>query len=152
MQAEAVQQRTSAVPQRITIARSAETDDCTTGYLAVDGEQICYTLELPDRNNEKLVSRIPRGTYSAHIRYDHPDGWRVELDDVPGHQNIQIHIGNWPFQTEGCILLGSTVDPQSCKVSDSKAAYEKLRTALYGSSDPRDAAAVFDLTVEITGL
>ena len=144
--------QSSGVPQKVTIARSAETAECTTGYLGVDGNQICYTLELPDNNNEKLVSRIPSGQYPGHLRYDHKDAWRIQLDNVPNRNNVQIHIGNWPFQTEGCILVGTNVDPGNCTLTGSADAYDKLRVALYGSANPSDVSGVFDLTIEITGL
>lgn len=148
----AVAQRTRSIPQQIAIHRSAENNECTTGYLSVDGRMVCYTLELPDNANRRNVSRIPGGSYRAHLRYDHEDAWRVELENVRGRTNVEIHVGNWPFDTEGCILVGAGVDPQSCRLRDSERAYAQLRTALYGNSDPEDVAEVFDLTVEITGL
>ena len=132
--------------------RSAETANCTTGYLSVDGTQLCYTLELPDRNSEKLVSRIPAGEYPGNLRYDHQDAWRVQLDNVPGRDNVQIHVGNWLFQTEGCILVGTKVDPGNCSLTDSASAYNKLRLALYGTENPGNVAGVFDLTIAISGL
>jgi hypothetical protein len=140
------------IPLKLTIHRGAETDSCTTGYLAVDGANTCYTLELPDSNNQKYVSRIPRGTYAAHLRYDHADAWRIELEKVPRRANVQIHIGNWPFQTLGCILVGTKVDVAGCSLSGSRAAYDALRVALYGSAKPAAVGHVFDLSVEITGL
>lgn len=144
-------QWTRSIPQQIAIHRSAENNECTTGYLSVDGRMVCYTLELPDNANRRNVSRIPAGSYRAHLRYDHEDAWRVELENVRGRTNVEIHVGNWPFDTEGCILVGAGVDPQGCRLRDSERAYEQLRTALYGDSDPEDVAEVFDLTVEISG-
>ena len=37
--------------------------DGTNGKLKCDGEFICYTIELPWKNNEKRVSCIPVGKY-----------------------------------------------------------------------------------------
>lgn len=31
----------------------------------------------------------------------------IELDGVPGHTNIQLHIGNTLDDSEGCVLVGS---------------------------------------------
>ena len=142
----------AGVPQKIKITRSAETEECTSGYLSVDGTQLCYTLERPDLNNQKVISRIPMGGYPGHLRYDHKDAWRIQLDKVPGRDNVQIHIGNWPFQTEGCILVGTKVNPDACTLTGSADAYDKLRVALYGSANPRSVAGVFDLSIEIEGL
>lgn len=140
---------TRSIAQRITIKRQLETKECTTGYLAVDGIQTCYTLELPDNNNVKYVSRVPFGSYAAHLRYDHPDGWRIELENVRGRDNVQIHVGNWPFQTQGCLLVGMRVAPDSCAVGQSADAYARLRQALYGSANPGGVATLFGLTVDI---
>lgn len=68
----------------ITIARQFYGKEATVGYLIVDGEPVSYTLELPWKNNGKDVSCIPPATYSGIVRYDHHDGWRIELTNVPG--------------------------------------------------------------------
>jgi len=137
------------IPQTITISRELATPNCTGGYIAVDGAIVSYTLELPDRDNVNDISRIPAGRYPAHVRYDHADKWRVELEQVPGRTNVQIHIGNYPEQSKGCILVG--MKSNNCQVFGSSNAYGALRKALYGSDDPRVAAALIDLTVEVAG-
>ena len=59
-----------------------------------------YTLELPKK-------RTPEGTYKAHLREDH-NPTRIELEHVPNMTYIQIHSGNKPSHTFGCILVGKT--------------------------------------------
>ena len=140
----------STIPQVIEIHREASSDTCTTGYIGVDGRLVAYTLELPDVNNIRDLSRIPVGDYGAHVRYDHPDGWRVELDNVPGRSGVEIHVGNWPKETHGCILVGTQVSIDSCTVKHSSDAYDKLRIALYGSAAPSSIAPLMDLTVRIS--
>jgi len=54
------------------------------------------------------MCRIPAGTYQAHTRSDGHLGWRIELEGVPGMKNIQIHRGNYPGDTTGCILVGTS--------------------------------------------
>src|SRR4051812_10269499 len=85
-----------AAPFRLTIARKHKSATCTSGYLAVNGNIIAYTLELPWLGNAPLISSIPDGTYGGILRYDHPDKWRIQLTGVPGRSNVQIHTGNTP--------------------------------------------------------
>lgn len=120
----------------LTIARKYRDQKCTSGYLAVNGKIIAYTLELPWRGNAPLISSIPDGRYDGVLRYDHPDKWRIELKGVPARQAVQIHTGNSPDDSEGCILIGLKLGEDLCSVVDSKKAYDGLRTAFYGSSNP----------------
>jgi hypothetical protein len=70
------------------------------------------------------------------LRYDHPDKSRIEMTGVPGRTNIQIHTGNTPDNSEGCILVGLKLGDDFCSVIDSKKAYDALRTAFYNSPNP----------------
>jgi len=115
--------------QNITITRDVVKKDCITGFLRVNGNLICVTLELPWSDNSPEASCIPYGTYYGNFRYDKSDKWRIQLLDVPKRSNVQIHIGNYPWETTGCILVGTSADPSNCTISGSKAAYELLRQA-----------------------
>ena len=121
---------------RIKIERKYSSEKCTSGYLAVNGEVIAYTLELPWSNNEPLISSIPPGTYSAHLRYDKKDKWRLQLNDVPGRGGVQIHIGNYTSEIEGCILVGDGISDDLCTLNGSASAYAKLKQAFYGTPNP----------------
>jgi hypothetical protein len=95
--------------------------------------QIGATLELPWRANQNEISAIPVGSYSGHVREDGPKGWRIELEDVKGRPNVQIHLGNWPKDSTGCILLGDTIsDKKACLVEKSGDSMKKLQD-LYAS-------------------
>jgi hypothetical protein len=121
---------------KLTIARKHKDAKCTSGYLAVNGKVIAHTLELPWNGNAPLISSIPDGTYGGILRYDHVDAWRIQLTGVPGRSNVQIHTGNTPDNSEGCILVGLTLGPDFCTVLNSKKAYDALRVAFYGSAQP----------------
>ncbi len=101
---------------KINIDRKIKGANCTQGYILVNGVVIAYTLELPDVINKDYISSIPKGVYSAFIRTDGRKGWRIELDNVPQRENIQIHVGNYTSQIEGCILIGTKVDLDNCAV------------------------------------
>lgn len=67
------------------------------------------TLELPWKNNEFQQSCIPPGIYQATLRESEKFGEHFILKDVPGRSMILIHPGNFPENTQGCILLGMTL-------------------------------------------
>lgn len=120
------------------IQREYAGDDCTSGYLLVDGKVQAYALELPWRGNRPLISAIPAGTYPGTLRYDHSDQWRIELQGVPGRTSVQIHTGNSPDDSEGCILIGKDLGPGLCRIKagTSRPAYADLKRAFYGSDNP----------------
>lgn len=106
----------------ITITRDTETCESTTGTfeakvdVAGVGSLKGYTLECPSkekRRTPKTPVRIPPGTYGAEIYDRGTKGKKVHrnrvflLKGVPGRTLIEIHVGNKPADTEGCILPGS---------------------------------------------
>jgi hypothetical protein len=107
---------------------------CMRGYLLTQltGERqpsvACYVLELPPAGNALYVSAIPAGTYPVRVRADGNRGWRLELSRVPGRSNVQIHVGNYPKDTVGCLLPGIGALPNTCSVGGSQAAMKQLRT------------------------
>ena len=80
---------------------------CTQGELYVDGDLACYTLEPPKEQPPVKPRAIPPGSYdfifteSAKLGYVTP-----LLEAVPDFDEIRIHKGNFPSDTEGCILVG----------------------------------------------
>ena len=83
-------------------------DDCTIGRLTLDNFQ-CFTLELPDLDNQQDISCIPAGTYDYYLREESSNGTVLELRDVPDRTYIQVHAGNYTHQILGCILVGDSV-------------------------------------------
>lgn len=119
----------------------------TSGILSVNDEFECFTLE--DGFNDIKVkgeTRIPEGRYLLKLntqltpltknyrdRY-HWFKWHIELQNVPGYQNVYIHIGNNKDHTEGCILVAqtATVDPANVASEQwhSKPAFQRLYSYL----------------------
>lgn len=69
---------------------------------------VCKTLELPWKDNQKMISCIPADDYivskrAAHAlrKYEH-----FILHNVPNRTYILIHAGNYNWHTLGCILVG----------------------------------------------
>lgn len=132
---------------QITILRQQSTNQCTMGYMSVNGEIMGYTLELPWKNNQQNVSSIPAGTYNGILRYDKSDKWRIQLENVPNRTGVQIHIGNYTKEIKGCVLIGNTADVNNCSVYNSGAAYTRLKEMFYGTANPVSSP---NLRIEIT--
>ena len=64
-------------------------------------------LELPDRNNQKSISRIPAGTYHCSLRWSAKYDWHYLVNEVPDRSFILMHFGNYYTDTRGCILVGN---------------------------------------------
>lgn len=79
----------------------------TFGALWHRGGPFCYTYELPWMNNLPTLSCIPSGTYQAKLENSPKHGICYELLDVPGHKEIQFHVGNDMADSLGCVLLGN---------------------------------------------
>ena len=88
--------------QRLSYSRSE-----TIGIIYVKDLRF-FTLELPWLDNQKNISCIPTGEYNYIKRVSPGKGYEViELVDVPDRAYIQIHLGNYTRQIEGCILPGT---------------------------------------------
>ena len=139
----------------IKVRREDYLPDRTIGRLFVNGEFNCYTLEDMDRgllqsdpkslsNKVKGKTAIPKGRYRIVLSYSPRFSNRPYykeltgnkglplLLDVPGFDKILIHTGNTPDDTEGCILVGKSIDKNN--LSNSQAAdtplYKKISDAL----------------------
>lgn len=121
---------------RLKIARGSYNNGSITGELFVDGKFLCHTLELPWKQNQSYISSIPEGSYPSILRYDKPDGWRIQLDKVPNRTAVQIHTGNYPSEIEGCVLVGNIVKNISNSIHESTQAYSALKRAFYGIDSP----------------
>ena len=93
------------------LIRDAFTDKSTIGKLYFDGEFYGHTLELAWKDNEKRVSCIPKGVYEVKKRHTEKSKYKYEhlhILDVPNRDLVLLHIGNYPKNSKGCILLGNT--------------------------------------------
>jgi len=69
----------------------------------------CNCLELPDLSNKKNESQIPAGTYQAFYEKHEKYGKCYRVHGVSGRDGILIHVGNFYYQTKGCILVGTNL-------------------------------------------
>lgn len=68
------------------------------------------TLELPDKGNAVKVSAIPPGNYKGTLEIHQKFGRCARIHAVPERNGILIHVGNFHWQTEGCILIGLMIN------------------------------------------
>ena len=113
----------AATPMTLVVKRTTRTADSTIGRFSVNGADFCYCLEPADRGLTsdmtmaqiqaiKVPGRtcIPAGTYKVGSYFSPKHQQQVPLlQNVPDFEYIEIHVGNYPADTDGCLLLGDTV-------------------------------------------
>lgn len=115
------------------LLRQVYSQVCTKGQLYVDSAVECHTLEPKEQGDAPLC--IPEGKYEVRLEMSPHFGYPTpHLQDVPGRSYIEIHIGNYPSQTHGCILVGQTTDTDF--IGMSKAAFDALLTKFQSASGP----------------
>jgi len=106
------------------LQRYSDNGNDTLGLFFLDGAFFSYALE-DEARAAKLAgeTRIPAGGYELALRKAlspltdayrrrFPDWftWHVQVLDVPGFENVYIHVGNTEKDTDACILLGDTAN------------------------------------------
>ena len=123
----------------MTLIRKVFAKDRTLGELHLEGTgYFCDTLEphCIDWSKEKKVAgktAIPEGRYKVKVGWSPRAGKNVPwLKDVPHFKDIQIHTGNIPGHTRGCILVGSA---ENNMLVDSRLVFECLMKKLACEKD-----------------
>lgn len=139
------------------LRRIARKEKYTIGRLYIDGTYFCDTLEDTDRGlsqdeglavckRKKIygVTAIPTGRYrvltnvvsqrfSKYRQYQFCGGRLPRIINVPAFEGVLIHIGNYPKDTEGCVLVGRNTVVGA--VMDSTATFKKLMERLKDGGD-----------------
>lgn len=102
-------------------------DKATSGSLFVDGVWECYTLEDEVREvpgqpvstwKVPKETAIPAGRYKVTLETSArfgPD--TITINAVPGFVGVRMHGGNTAEDTEGCPLVGTSLDWDSDRIS-----------------------------------
>ena len=117
------------------LIRDDQNDIRTLGAMFDGEERIAETLELPWRDNQRGISCIPEGVYECKLAFSPSRKYDVYwLQNVPGRQDVQIHIGNFPKDIRGCILLGR--ERGKDLVAHSKVAFDRFMARMGGKDFP----------------
>ncbi|MFC3199862.1 DUF5675 family protein [Parapedobacter deserti] len=105
--------------------------DGTNGVLHHGGKQVCQTIELPWRNNRRMISCIPEGRYRLIRRMHFKHGDQLAVAGVPGREAILIHPANFALaELQGCIApVTKAVAPG--KGVFSRVALDRLKAIAY---------------------
>jgi hypothetical protein len=126
------------------LTRTALTTESTEGELRIDGEFMCFTLELPVVDGMP-GSAVPPGIYPVVLAPSPKfemvrDSWVQRyagaiphIIQIPNRTNILIHWGNYPNDTDGCVLVGFTKEANF--VGQSREAFAALHTRLKDATD-----------------
>lgn len=107
----------------------------TNGEIWMDGELVCYSIELPWLDNIRNISCIPEGTFPLSKRYSKRFGWHILVIAVPQRSGILFHPANdAQKELRGCIAPVSKLTGIG-KGINSKVAFEKLRQRVYALLD-----------------
>ena len=102
-------------------------EDRTIGAIFIDGKFICYTLE--DKVRDKKIygeTAIPKGQYKIIVNYsNHFKRDMPLLLDVANYSGVRLHIGNFPKDTSGCILVAKGLNSNN-DLHNSRDAYNEL--------------------------
>jgi hypothetical protein len=85
---------------------------CVPGNLTINDVWECFTLERlrHDPASPKpfgAMCCVTPGRYKVEMRFSpHFKKMMPHLLDVPGRENILMHVGCWVKDSEGCILVG----------------------------------------------
>lgn len=139
------------------VKRKAKRETYVIGDLSIDEVFFSNTLEDTDRGltsdmsdeqikeiKQKGITAIPTGRYkvvmnvqspkfSKYKQYEFCKGYLPRLVDVPGYEGVLIHIGNYPKDTDGCILVGKNTVKGA--VIESTATFKKLYDILKNADE-----------------
>ena len=111
----------------------------TNGKLECEGKFICYTIELPWKENEKRVSCIPEGKYFIKKRYSNKFKWHLEVTNVVNRSLILFHpANNASLELNGCIAPVTKLSGPGLGLMSRKA-YAKLKDLVYKAMESNES-------------
>lgn len=110
------------------VQRKYYTSLSTIGQLSIDDVIECFTLEPRKDQSQGKPFCTPEGTFDLVMQFS-PRFQRVtpHILGVPGFDEIEIHPGNFPWNTEGCTCVGQVYMPSTPDfIGKSLAAFDAL--------------------------
>ena len=105
----------------------------------------CVTLEPPQDLTLTVKPRaIPEGTYSCSLYFsEHLHCVVLLLANVPGFGDVEVHFGNFPKNTLGCVLVAEKIDPNvPDQIDTSRVAFDQLMQLAHGAINSGDTISI----------
>lgn len=110
----------------------------TNGIVFLEGELVCYSIELPWKENAAGSSCVPEGSYEVVKRYSLKFKWHLHLKDVPNREMILVHpANNALLELRGCIAP-VTVLTAAGEGTDSRLAFRKLTAIVFEAMERKE--------------
>lgn len=110
----------------LVLKRIFQNDKYTIGRLYYSNTYLCDTLEPPKHVNHPCIDK---GTYNISYQPSKKFGRNMPfLLNCNGRVGIMIHPGNYPRDTQGCILVGRNITKGS--LSHSKVTFENVNAII----------------------
>ena len=117
----------------VTLYRVRKTESEVCGVWCLEGLPLCFTLELPWRDNHPNESCVPDGSYRLVRVVSTQHGETVCITNVPNRTGILVHCGNKCLDTKGCVLVGgefSEVPSHGVVLFDSRKTFDIITPQL----------------------
>jgi hypothetical protein len=109
--------------------------DGTNDTIIHNAQPLCYTIELPWRNNATSISCIPEGSYFLVKRFSPKFQWHLQVMAVPNRDLILINPANNALtELKGCIATVSSITGHGFGTA-SRAAVQALRAIIFHALD-----------------
>lgn len=127
----------------IIVTRGALTSKSSCGEMTIEGMHECVTLE-PSMFPGSAPRAIPLGRYRVSFerspRFSELAGHdvsKIRLHDIPGFDGVLMHEGNFPHDTDGCTIVGSTalVDEVDNSLASLRPLEAKVQAAIARGED-----------------
>lgn len=110
----------------------------TNGALFCSGKLLCFTIELPWKENRRTVSCIPEGVYEVIPRYSTKFNHHLLVKDVKNRNLILIHPANDALkELQGCIAPVTYLSGIG-KGSQSRSVMQKLLSLVHQAQERKE--------------
>jgi hypothetical protein len=101
------------------------------GEILHNNVRVCYSIELPWKDNQHRISCIPEGRYELTKRYNQRFGWHLLVNNVVNRNYILIHAYNDALkESKGCIAPVSICTGEG-KGNNARLSLKKLLAIVY---------------------
>lgn len=122
--------------------------DGTNGRLVCEGQFLCYTIELPWKQNAQVVSCIPEGEYFISKRYSRKFGWHLVVLGVKNRSLILFHPANNALhELKGCIAPVTKLSGPGLGLLSRKA-FAKLKDLVYKALNEKESVQLIVSSLE----